>query len=495
MHQKNIRSMYSAVEHNQGFDAVIVVSSSKSQAEYWQERLEASRGTVTPQKTRIISVEEDWPGGAGQLLGTLYAWSKANRVVDLNRIISGNGTVAMYHTAGKGTRMAPLPAAESNNKSAIKLPRMIDIDGSKAALTVLEAVIFQTGIFATSREGRLCVFWGDQVFIPSNPIDYDGEHHAEILDIRSEIPASEDEWSKDWQSYGLIIPAANGEVLQREKQSWSELREILNKENLPAATSGGIVLGKSLGCFTVSSSLLHALVEEFSPELGKGQGKLDTDPHLWMPLTSTYEDFTSRGGDGSHWERINRFRERFKAEDNQELKLFGDKDIGAATLWWDYGQVQLYHQNLLKALEDSFEGDCIRQFFHLNDHRVKEERRDGLETVNSIVIESHLTGRINNCIAVGTRADDIDASDSVLIDSVVSNLKASGALIYKCIHLVNAGLPAGEVVTDTFLPSHGRIRMRTDLKRDGKEDWENPIPGNPCSFAELTELIEGDLKG
>ncbi len=495
MHHKNIQSMYSAVEHNQGFDAVIVVSSSKSQAEYWQERLESSRGTVTPRQTQVISVEEDWPGGAGQLLGTLYAWSKANRIVDLNRIISGNGTVAMYHTAGKGTRMAPLPAAESNNKSAIKLPRMIDIDGSKTALTVLEAVIFQTGIFAPSRKGRLCVFWGDQVFIPSNPVDFDGEHHAEILDIRSKIPASEDEWGRDWQSYGLIIPAANGEVLQREKQSWSELREILNKENLQPAASEGIILGKSLGCFTVSSSILYALLEEFAPELEKREGKLDTDPHLWMPLTSTCEDFTSRGGDGSHWERINRFRERFQTEDSEKLILFGDKDIGADTLWWDYGQVQLYHDNLLKALEDSFEGDCIRQFFHLNGHRVKEERRDELETVNSIIIESRLTGRINNCIAVGMRADDIDTSDSVLIDSVVSNLKANQALVYKCIHLVNVRLLSGEVVADTFLPSHGRIRMRTELKRDGKEDWENLIPGNPCSFAELTELIERDLNG
>ena len=29
---------------------------------------------------------------------------------------------ALYHTAGKGTRLAPLPGAENNNKPGVKLP-------------------------------------------------------------------------------------------------------------------------------------------------------------------------------------------------------------------------------------------------------------------------------------------------------------------------------------------------------------------------------------
>ncbi|MFC2027792.1 hypothetical protein ACFLU3_03785, partial [Chloroflexota bacterium] len=221
MHKQNIKDMYSAVEGNRGFDVIIIVSSSGDQARFWQRRLDATRGSVISRNTQVISVEEDWPGGAGQLLGTLYAWQKAKTNLNLMQMLKDGRSIAMYHTAGKGTRMAPIPAAEANNKSAIKLPRLIYVNQEKTPMTVLEAVIFQTGIFATTRPGRLSVFWGDQVFVPSKLVDCSRIHHAEILDIRSEIPSDEETWRTDWQSYGLVIPTSSGEALQREKQSWN----------------------------------------------------------------------------------------------------------------------------------------------------------------------------------------------------------------------------------------------------------------------------------
>lgn len=44
-----------------------------------------------------------------------------------------------------------------------------------------EAVIKQTGVYAPSRKGRLGVFWGDQVFIPSAPTTYTPTHHIDIM--------------------------------------------------------------------------------------------------------------------------------------------------------------------------------------------------------------------------------------------------------------------------------------------------------------------------
>ena len=32
---------------------------------------------VIPETAMVLSVNEDWPGGAGNGLGTLYAWKKA----------------------------------------------------------------------------------------------------------------------------------------------------------------------------------------------------------------------------------------------------------------------------------------------------------------------------------------------------------------------------------------------------------------------------------
>jgi len=492
LHRQNIQDMYGAVENSRGFDVVVVVSSSRDQTDFWQQRLKETRGLVIGDRTRIISVEEDWPGGAGQLLGTLYAWNKAREVLDLDGVLQAGGKVAIYHTAGKGTRMAPIPAAEANNKSAIKLPRLIRIAGRKTSLTVLEAVIFQTGIFAASRPGRLCVFWGDQVFIPSKAPDSSDGHHAEILDIRSEIPSDESTWKRDWQCYGLVIPGEGGEVLQREKQDWEELQALINEGTVRAEASGKIVLGKSLGCFTITQAMLAGLLEEFASELGEKQCKLDTDPQLWMPMTSTRSDFEVRRGDPAHWHRINRFKERFLSE-NPGSKLFGDKDIGAGTLWWDYGQARLYHQNLIKSLENSFEGECLRQFYNLEDYWIENSDSDGAVIEKSLVIDSHVKGKIRNCVLMGTRGDGLNISDSVAINSHLSQVEAKQSLIYNCTDLTNSELTSGTVVADILLPDRAPVRMMTGFDRDGKEDWETVLPGNSYSFKTLAELISQQL--
>jgi hypothetical protein len=487
--------MHTAVDSNRGFDVIIAVSSDRDQAEFWQSRLGASCGSVTGRKSQIISVDEDWPGGAGQLLGTLYAWEKAQATCNLNEILRSGGSVAMYHTAGKGMRMAPLPAAEANNKSAIKMPRLIEIDGRKTALTILEGVIFQTGPFASSRGGRLCVFWGDQIFVASRPVNFEGRHHAEILSIRAEIASDEEAWKREWQSYGLLIPTTAGEALQREKQTWSKLKQLIGRGTFQPDKSGRIILGKSLGCFSVSHALLEALRREFAGELSEKRAKMDTDPHLWMPLTSTREEFISGGGDEALWERLNKFKGQFLAQEGQGLSLFGDKDLGGQTLWWDYGQLRLYHQGFLRLLEKSLEGECLRQFYDIEGNWIQSAHSNELLVENSILLDTQAKGKVKDSILLGVSADYLDISGSVIINSSLSRARARDALIYDCIDLANIELSPGEVVADIFLPSHGRVRMRTDLWQDGKSEWTNIIQGNPYTFEVLNKLVTTHRKG
>lgn len=86
---------------------------------------DAEKATTYPM---VLAVSEDWssPSGAGNGLGTLYAYQKACRIakelhgVDLAaELKGGNISAALYHTAGKGTRLAPLPASENNNKPGV----------------------------------------------------------------------------------------------------------------------------------------------------------------------------------------------------------------------------------------------------------------------------------------------------------------------------------------------------------------------------------------
>jgi hypothetical protein len=136
-----------AAMHQPGnlFDVTIICTGDDHQAAYWMDKLQAgvfahssSTTTTTTSSTAkhfpmVLAVSEDWNGssGAGNGLGTLYAFQKAHALAQLKFGVDNNNmdltallqegaiSVALYHTAGKGTRLAPLPAAENNNKPGV----------------------------------------------------------------------------------------------------------------------------------------------------------------------------------------------------------------------------------------------------------------------------------------------------------------------------------------------------------------------------------------
>jgi hypothetical protein len=111
------------------FDVTIVCTTDNHQAAFWMSKLSKGFGSDgdSSQFPMVLAVSEDWAaGGAGNGLGTLYAWKKAvqyakeNNKVDLEALMAaGDISAALYHTAGKGTRLAPLPASENNNKPGV----------------------------------------------------------------------------------------------------------------------------------------------------------------------------------------------------------------------------------------------------------------------------------------------------------------------------------------------------------------------------------------
>jgi hypothetical protein len=113
------------------FDVTIVCTTDDHQAAYWMEKLGqgllAKKSPGDPYPV-VLAVSEDWnsSSGAGNGLGTLYAVQKASALaqsehgIDLmQELAAGNISASLYHTAGKGTRLAPLPASENNNKPGV----------------------------------------------------------------------------------------------------------------------------------------------------------------------------------------------------------------------------------------------------------------------------------------------------------------------------------------------------------------------------------------
>jgi hypothetical protein len=148
------------------YDVTIVCTTDDHQAAYWMDRLAAGicshATTTTATATKeaganfpmVLAVSEDWGGaGAGNGLGTLYAFQKAHALalekygVDLTACLAdGKVSAGLFHTAGKGTRMAPLPASENNNKPGVV---RISID---MCINVYQLV----GSFCLSRMFLLC---------------------------------------------------------------------------------------------------------------------------------------------------------------------------------------------------------------------------------------------------------------------------------------------------------------------------------------------------
>ena len=127
-------SVMSNAESPALYDVTIICTTDDHQAEYWTKRLSegvcrapSSSAEGSSPFPMVLAVSEDWSaGGAGNGLGTLYAYQKAARAaeekhgVDLGALLRDKTiSAALYHTAGKGTRLAPLPASENNNKPGV----------------------------------------------------------------------------------------------------------------------------------------------------------------------------------------------------------------------------------------------------------------------------------------------------------------------------------------------------------------------------------------
>ena len=515
MKEKNLNAMLKGV----GFDVFIICTSNESQAIYWQERLETVKGDVIPEGATVLAVDEDWEGGAGNALGTFYAYEKACAkaaamgIKDIHaRLQAGAISIGMYHTAGKGTRLAPLPGAENNNKPGVKLPALLKVGKTMRPMTILESVIRQTGVYASSRKGRLSVFWGDQIFIPSVATEYVPKHHIDILCFLGPLPSRE-VWERDGlEKYGLIAVNEYGDAAQVEKVTHGQAVEML--KSLGNVKS----VGPSLGSFSISNVILDQFLEEFKTELKAKKGKFDTDPHLWMPLSldeTSYVNLMETKGvkrqeAQSHHRRMKKMLKEFidagntngvtsplKSKDKNstsstatdKLGLFGAVDVGTEKYWWDYGQLRLYHTNVMRLRGTDAESVAMRKFFKISSTGEGEACRLGSTAVggalNSCVSKCDIMeGSIQSSLLCGVNAKHIDATDAILVNVTASGsiVAPPGSIIYNVAVEGDLKVAEGEVLAGVFDVDGTMCKLKSTTTTDGGKEWKNVVFGNSRSF-------------
>ncbi|CAI5725434.1 unnamed protein product [Hyaloperonospora brassicae] len=495
-HARNI----DAINRLNGYDVVIVCTSTPHQAQYWQDRLLATRGSISPPDAKVIAVFEDWTGGAGNGLGTLYAYTKAVAAgrelygIDIPALLAaGRISVALYHTAGKGTRLAPLPGSENNNKSGVKLPAMVTVHNQHVPMTILEAVVKQTGVYARSRRGRLSVFWGDQVFIPSAAVQYEAKHHIDILAALAPLPSAAEWKAKGLDKYGLIAVNQKDSAAQVDKVSHETASRLL-------ASFGELKsVGTSLGSFSVDADMLSALLSEFSPELAAKRGKLDSDPHFWMPLTLELEAYmevmAQKGVDKAesraHYQRMRAMLATFESTRTRELGLFGCVDVGSDVYWWDYGQLTLYLKNNRLVTKPGVEADCLRSFLGIDNRMEHSSVGEGAVINEATVLNSEIEGgAIKRSVLSGVYAKEVNVTGSILINVTARSITAPNCVVYNVTSDEADGLclEDGSVVVGVLLPDGKKVVMRSNMNVCGGQAWTTVLEENQHSFEKIYEL-------
>jgi hypothetical protein len=589
---------------NNMYDVTIVCTTDDHQAAYWMDRLasgicsrsnynkDAANANKDTKFPMVLAVSEDWGGagaGAGNGLGTLYAFQKAHGLalekygVDLTaELAQGRVSAGLFHTAGKGTRMAPLPASENNNKPGVvciyyciycivyllhcmedpfvvlsffhncmhlsycyiltpdshslslsltyylpsynlfqKLPfGLRRSDGTfQTSLTVLEAVILQTGIYASSRKGRLSVYWGDQVFIPSaRNFRYTPTHHIDIMcTLLGDTAPTAAEWKeRGLDKYGVIACIETTTKATKEGSAGSSAGSAgagrldaaqVDKVSHETAVAMLAKLGKirqvgpSLGSFSVSAAMLSALCFEFDAELQEKTAKLDTDPHFWMPLTLSEEDYvtlmkqkgTEEAESTKHHARMTAMKASFHMGDNNEndLGLFGAVDVGKNACWWDYGMLRLYSKNSLLLLEkDTAESDLLRKFLGVTSHHVDSVLLPGVtvDEASYAFGSKAKTGSITNSILAQVQAAEINADGAIIVNCAAKKITAGkGAILYNLIDDTDEGIVAapGQVMVATTNEAGVSTVLKSHLDIDGGKAWKIKLDDNALSFEDV----------
>jgi len=462
-----------------------VCTTTANQAKFWQGRLQSTLGTISPRTCKVCAVDEDWAaGGAGNGLGTLYAFQKAQKLAQskykidiLQGMQQGKLSVAMYHTAGKGTRLAPIPGAENNNKPGVKLPGVVKTSNGPMPVTILESVIKQTGVYASSRRGRLSVFWGDQVFIPSASTRYTSSYHADILAQMGPMPTKAEWEKKGYSNYGLIATGASGEGAQIEKVTFDQATELL--KGLGNVTE----VGPSLGSFSVSHPLLNALLNEFKPELAAKKVALDSDPHFWMPMTLPLDAYVRIMGTKkveaaeakTHYGRLQAVKNGLP----KDLKCFGAVGVGNSGYWWDYGQVPFYLNNNMMMAKNTAEAKAMRRFFGSSSNFQGQG--------NNCILSSNLgkKAKLSGSVLTSVTTKKAAITNSLMVNVTAPAITGHNCIVYNVVSKKALNLNDGDVLVGMQIPGGDYIIMKSHTSRDGKDDWKKAHSGNPMNYAQI----------
>lgn len=227
-------------------------------------------------------------------------------------------------------------------------------------------------------------------------------------------------------------------------------------------------------------------------------GKLDTDPHFWMPLTLPQDEYISlmsqKGVEAdesrAHHVRMTKMKDAFLAT-NSELGLFGAVDVGSNACWWDYGQLKLYIANNLKLSEDGADADLLRRFFGITSRSMNSEVSgvtvDGSACVFSCIAKKGSVGAHAAVAAVS--AEEVQIGENAIVVNCAARkiVAGKGAVLYNLVSEAEEGIKAeaGDVIVSVTDTEGSSMLLKSKVDICGGNAWKKVLDENAVSFEEV----------
>ncbi len=310
--------------------------------------------------------------------------------------------------------------------------------------------------------------------------------------LLGETAPTAEEWAeKGLDKYGVIAVSSGAEknAAQVEKVDHATATKMLK-------VLGDIgQVGPSLGSFSVSAELLQALCDEYDAELSSKTGKLDTDPHFWMPLTLPSADYVAlmnqKGVDEEvskkHHERMSKMKESFKLGD---LGLFGAVDVGTDACWWDYGQLKLYSENNLKFLDTDKSSDLLREFFAVTAKQMHSTIGEAVKVDDKSLISSCKikSGSVAESVIAGVVAPEVEINGAIVVNCTAKKIVApKNCILYNIIDDSEEGIIAseGDVIVAVTEEDGKTMILKSKHSICGGKAWKEKVVGNEMTFEEV----------
>ncbi len=517
--RENLERCDRLVADGAGPGHVTIVTGGAADAAFWRSRSERTRRTVfgVSGATRLTAVSEGRP--MGNFLGTLNAWRAAREAgfgEGRARDDGGGSEVSLLTmVVGRGTRLSPFTQALGGRKPAFPTARRCEHSGlylNIAEVSNLCSLLWVAHLRESGFQG-VVVKWGDEALVPGIAWSADPSLYREADVVRF-----------GWEASATPELAAQKEwlVCARESGGALEVRRELARRELPLLRRRFETLGSdvrtfvNLGSFAIGFALLEVLGEVFGDDLARPDRAADWDPYFWVALLAAdeaewraerdREEREGRTGIGrleasypDFFAKVRRVRKTAEDRLGRALKTVM-LDFGS-TFWVDMGSQLALREHLQSLHADTASGRTARALYRLGEpdqlgNVVRESTIEPAASVRrSTVVGARIRGAgsvLEDATVIGGEYGTLEMErGGAVLFSVAKRLRVDEAsgIAFRSIGEEVEVAPGGRHTTlalpDGLLDLAGSEKLETYAG----EGYEEPILGNPISFAEAERRV------